>query len=384
MRWNVVLATLVGLGAAAVLVTTEAPIDDPVWWYSNQTPPHLAILGPPGPLRGPVQGTITLDPADRAHIVSVLVDGRPATPNGNRVDIDSASMPDGQHQVEVVARDTSRSQNRAGASWTFISDNSPPKLSFSLDPSEGPTEGHTWLLRVTADEPIEQLQGTILDHELRLFEDGNGGYWAIAGVSPDPGYESVSVRLTASDALGNRGNTEQSWGVQHATFPEEDDELALDPNQVAPEARAQENSRLLAIYKQDDGPKLWDGPFRMPVQGPVTTEFGTRRSYEYHPGLDFGAPLGSPVIAPARGIVVFEGELPARGNVLVLDHGAGVYSTYAHVQQFDVEPGAAVSPGQRIARVGSTGFSTGPHLHWEMWVDGANVDPLDWTRRSFP
>jgi murein DD-endopeptidase MepM/ murein hydrolase activator NlpD len=90
------------------------------------------------------------------------------------------------------------------------------------------------------------------------------------------------------------------------------------------------------------------------------------------------------VAAPARGVVVFEGKEPARGNVLVLDHGAGVYSTYAHLDRFEVEPGQDVAPGQTLARVGSTGFSTGPHLHWELWVAGSNVDPIDWTRRSYP
>jgi murein DD-endopeptidase MepM/ murein hydrolase activator NlpD len=94
--------------------------------------------------------------------------------------------------------------------------------------------------------------------------------------------------------------------------------------------------------------------------------------------------MDTPVVAPAEGIVAFVGQLPARGNVLVLDHGAGVFSTYAHLQRFDVQVGAQIKAGQTIARVGTTGFSTGPHLHWELWVDGANVDPVEWTHRAFP
>jgi murein DD-endopeptidase MepM/ murein hydrolase activator NlpD len=169
--------------------------------------------------------------------------------------------------------------------------------------------------------------------------------------------------------------------VQHTAFPE-DDALGLNPVPAA--ARAREEAQLLAIYAQDDGPKLWEGPFRVPVQGPITTDFGTHRPYEYHPGTDFGVSLDTPVAAPARGVVVFEGQKPARGNVLVLDHGAGVYSTYAHLERFEVEPGQNVEPGQTIARVGSTGFSTGPHLHWELWVARSNVDAMDWTRRGYP
>ena len=64
MRWNVVLAAVVALAAAAVLVSTEAPIEDPVWWYTNSTPPKLSIEGPGGPLRGPVEANVALDPAE--------------------------------------------------------------------------------------------------------------------------------------------------------------------------------------------------------------------------------------------------------------------------------------------------------------------------------
>jgi hypothetical protein len=382
-----VAAGAIGLGAAvAVVTTTEAPIEDPVWWYSNSTPPRLAVDGPKGPLRGPVEGAIQLDPVDRARIVSVTVDGRPLSvaPNAQNVDLDSASLPDGQHQLMVVARDTSRLQNQAIATWSFVSDNTPPRLDLSLDPAEGPREGHTWLLRVRPDKPQTQVKGTFNDGEdspLLLQPDGAGGYWALEGVSPAPPYTSVSVQVTATDPLGNTGSAQQSWSVQHPTFPE-DDALDLDP--VPADARAREDAQLRTIYQQDDGPKLWNGAFRLPVQGPVTTDFGTHRPYEYHPGTDFGVNLGTPVAAPARGVVVFEGEEPARGNVLVLDHGAGVYSTYAHLQRFEVESGQDVEAGQTIARVGSTGFSTGPHLHWELWVGGSNVDAMDWTRRAYP
>jgi septal ring factor EnvC (AmiA/AmiB activator) len=84
---------------------------------------------------------------------------------------------------------------------------------------------------------------------------------------------------------------------------------------------------LNRIYARPNGAKRWTSSFRVPVAGEITTPFGTHRSYEFHPGLDIGAPLGAVVSAPATGTVVFTGELPARGIVVVLDHGAGVYST---------------------------------------------------------
>jgi murein DD-endopeptidase MepM/ murein hydrolase activator NlpD len=82
--------------------------------------------------------------------------------------------------------------------------------------------------------------------------------------------------------------------------------------------------------------------------------------------------------------VVLASTLEVRGNTLVLDHGAGVFSTYAHLDELRVREGDQVKQGDTIAIVGSTGFSTGPHLHWELWVAGANVDPEEWAEREIP
>ena len=94
--------------------------------------------------------------------------------------------------------------------------------------------------------------------------------------------------------------------------------------------------------------------------------------------------MGSPVQATQNGIAKLIDELSLRGNTLVLDHGHGVYSLYAHLQEILVSPGEQVEAGQRIARVGTTGLSTGPHLHWEIWVGGANVDPFAFTKLDLP
>ena len=77
-------------------------------------------------------------------------------------------------------------------------------------------------------------------------------------------------------------------------------------------------------------------------------------------------------------------QVPLRGNIVVLDHGLGVFTTYGHLSSVDVEVGQEIQTGQPFAKVGSTGLSEGPHLHWELWVHGVNVDPLEWTDRSIP
>ena len=126
--------------------------------------------------------------------------------------------------------------------------------------------------------------------------------------------------------------------------------------------------------------------FSAPLEGefPHTSPYGSRRTYgnspaiTAHAGEDFSAAAGTPVLAPAAGTVVLAEPLFVRGNAVVLDHGGGVYTGYWHLSELNVQPGDRVALGQRLGAVGSTGLSTGAHLHWEMRVGGLPVDPLQW------
>jgi len=116
----------------------------------------------------------------------------------------------------------------------------------------------------------------------------------------------------------------------------------------------------------------------------VTSGYGVRSIYNgvprgYHLGVDFRASAGTPVRAAHRGLVTLAEELPLSGKTVVLDHGAGIFTTYQHLSAITVRPGRRVNRGDVVGRVGSTGLSTGPHLHWGMRVHGVRVNPLDWT-----
>ena len=90
------------------------------------------------------------------------------------------------------------------------------------------------------------------------------------------------------------------------------------------------------------------------------------------------------ILAPAAGTVVFAGPMTVRGNATMMDHGWGVYTGYLHQSEILVKVGDKVTPGQVIGLVGGTGRVTGPHLHWEVWVGGVQVDPLEWLETVFP
>lgn len=129
-------------------------------------------------------------------------------------------------------------------------------------------------------------------------------------------------------------------------------------------------------------PTIW------PVVGKLESGFGGRRnpfggsSYEFHSGQDIDAALGDPVVAGASGVVTFVGVQNGYGNLVVIDHGGGLTTRYGHLSHIDVSQGQSVERGQFIARVGSTGRSTGPHLHYEVRINDEPVNPLQYLLTS--
>lgn len=152
------------------------------------------------------------------------------------------------------------------------------------------------------------------------------------------------------------------------------------------ESIRQERERLFAIWEQNSPTPQWDGPFQLPIRDylEITSAFGARRSYNggpfstYHEGVDFSAYGGTAVYAPAGGTVVVAEPLYVRGGAVILDHGLGIYSGYYHLSDVLITVGEVVQPGQTIGAVGTTGLSTGNHLHWDLLVNGIWVDAQAW------
>lgn len=135
--------------------------------------------------------------------------------------------------------------------------------------------------------------------------------------------------------------------------------------------------------------KFWNGAFLRPSRARISTIYGVRRYYNgkfahnyYHRGVDYAGAQGSPVIAPAGGRVALVGReaqgFRVHGNVVGIDHGQGLTSIFMHLSRINVKEGDMVKPGQLIGGIGSTGASTGPHLHWGLYVNGQAIDPVTW------
>ncbi|MBM4435850.1 MAG: M23 family metallopeptidase [Actinobacteria bacterium] len=215
----------------------------------------------------------------------------------------------------------------------------------------------------------------------------NEGQWhGLVGLHSTAIPGAYKVRVSAGPLL-----VEKAVTVAPRVFPTAEIALPdggtglLDPNIAAAELTA-----LNAVWTQALGGPRWVDVFRPPASGPDTSPYGERRRFNeggvpsVHDGADIAAPTGAPAHAVAPGVVVYAGPLIIRGNMVVIDHGFGVYSAYFHLDRIDVTNGAVVKSGQAIGLVGSTGRSTGPHMHWEVRVLGTAVDPLEWTRRAFP
>jgi murein DD-endopeptidase MepM/ murein hydrolase activator NlpD len=246
--------------------------------------------------------------------------------------------------------------------------------------------------------PGVTLEGVLVDHPLHFYPTENETQTALQGVHAllTPGVYPLRLDATLPD--GSKQSYEQYVLIISGNYPE-DPQLPVSPELIDPTVTAPEDQQLLGITAPSTPTKYWTGDFISPAIAYAdstyfTSRFGGRRIYTgigtdlkinwWHTGLDFGGGVGLPITAPANGVVVFAGPLTVRGNATIIDHGWGVYSGIWHQSEIQVQVGQAVQQNQIIGLVGGTGRVTGPHLHWEVWVNGIQVNPLDWLTNTYP
>ena len=194
-----------------------------------------------------------------------------------------------------------------------------------------------------------------------------------------------ALKLTAKPENGEEVSCSAAVTVRAGHFAVE--RLQVEPKFVQPSpedlARAEkERLRLREIFATVTPTKLWEGSFRLPLDGArPASNFGRRRVLNGQPGsphggADFPAPTGTPVHAAQGGRIVVADALYFSGNTVVIDHGLGVYTFYGHLSSVKVKEGDVVKRGDLIGEVGATGRVTGPHLHWGLTVEGARVNPV--------
>ena len=252
----------------------------------------------------------------------------------------------------------------------------------SSPPSAHP--GDVVVLTISGVDAEGPLQVRAFERDLPSFASA-GKRRALVGVDLDvrPGIHAVAVEA------GDR-RTSYSLRVIPRAFATR--RLTVDPAFVnPPEAERprieRERERLDSLWKTWTAEKLWVGAFAAPVPEPANSAFGTRSILNGEPrsphgGADFPSPAGTPIEAPNAGHVVLAEALYYTGNTVVVDHGLGLYSLFAHMTDIRVHEGDAVKKGEVLGTVGSTGRVTGAHLHWSVRLNGARVDPVALVRLS--
>jgi murein DD-endopeptidase MepM/ murein hydrolase activator NlpD len=266
----------------------------------------------------------------------------------------------------------------------------------SVDYSAEVSPGGVLALTIESVEPLKSVTAVLLDgtrelsgnYGVSVAGSGEGGrkWVALLGVANTvrAGEYQVAVHGAPGNAL-YRGSVE----VSPRSFVQEDIPLSMTISELrrAEDPRKREQAlKMIALtnsFNRDS--TFWTGSFSMPVESNRrTSRYGDRRRFIYadgeearsvHNGVDLAAPTGTPVYAPGAGRVVFAEDRIVTGKSVVIEHYPGVYGLFYHLDRIDVAVGKRVESGTPIGTVGSTGVSTGPHLHWEMRVGGVSVDP---------
>ena len=237
---------------------------------------------------------------------------------------------------------------------------------------------------------IPILKARFGDEEVLLYSmpgKGAGVYQAPLGIPHSyPAGKSQAILIIGEGEAAKQ--IELSFNVINAGYKTESLKVAsrhVNPRRKDMIRIEKEIAEIKSVYDQVTLTKYWKGPFRLPIQSAIRSPFGTKRLYNgemrsFHQGLDLAAKTGTPIHAAAPGQVAMAQNLFFTGNTVLLDHGYGVFTIYAHMSRLKVRKGDIVEDNQILGLAGMTGRATGPHLHWGAVVQKAKVNPLDLTR----
>jgi murein DD-endopeptidase MepM/ murein hydrolase activator NlpD len=251
-------------------------------------------------------------------------------------------------------------------------------------------EGQTGQIKLTTAS-VARVTGTFIGETLNDASSGDGTQHTIlVGIPVGTAPNVYPLELTLTDGAGNLTPLPVNIQIVAGGYARERIQLAAGKEDLLnSQMEDAELTQLRTITSVFTPTRYFNGLFGLPAAAPLSSRFGNTRSYNggefsrTHTGTDFAAAPGTPIIAPADGVVAFVGPMDVRGNVTILDHGWGVFTVYCHQTTQQVQVGDMVKAGQIIGLTGSTGRVTGPHLHWELWVDGVPVDAMQWVSQPF-
>jgi murein DD-endopeptidase MepM/ murein hydrolase activator NlpD len=250
-------------------------------------------------------------------------------------------------------------------------------------------QGEVCLVRASGPISLRSIHGEFQGERFSIsFNNETGAYEGLIGIDMSTSPTTYEIKVFATDRDNRVHTSALSLTVEKVDFGTQ--VLSLPPSMVDLDAKTlervnQEAKRLETLFQAFRHERLWKSVFVRPVEGEISTGFGLNRIINgqrrsQHAGIDLRAEKGTSVLASNHGVVVLVDELFFSGKSVILDHGWGLYSMYFHLSEALVKEGDLVRTGAMLGRVGSTGRSTGPHLHWGIRINGARVDPLSLLR----
>lgn len=250
-------------------------------------------------------------------------------------------------------------------------------------------QGEVCLIKASSPATFKSIHGEFRGERFPLaFGAHNRTYEGLLGIDLNTRPATYGVKVVAIDGSGRVYASALLVKVEKVAFRTQ--KLSLPSSMVDLDLETlervnKEERRLRALFQVFREERLWSGPFLRPVPGELTTAFGMRRIINGqrrspHAGVDLRAEEETPVLACNSGAVVLVDQLFFSGKSVILDHGWGIYSMYFHLSAALATEGDRVRTGDLLGRVGSTGRSTRPHLHWGIRINGARVDPLSLLR----
>ena len=250
--------------------------------------------------------------------------------------------------------------------------------------------GHVTVIEVNLrdrDPAATNLKARFDQNAIALFQHPikpEGIYCGLVGIPISSTAQKAVIKLEWTNSSGRLQTASVPLRIVEGNYRKE--ALRVAPRHVKPSPKnlkriKAEKKEIRRIYTSSGDIRLWHENFIKPLTSNITSDFGTQRLFNgelqsYHRGTDLRAKTGTPIYASNSGIVRLAKNLFYSGNIIIVDHGKGIFTNYAHLSKIDVKADQHIARGDQIGLSGATGRVSGPHLHWGVKINGAYVDPL--------
>ncbi len=260
-------------------------------------------------------------------------------------------------------------------------------INIEISPALKVKQGETVIISIESDIPLKNPVYFFKGKKYKIYKKDKNSYKALLGISAieKAGVHYLLIRDNASklEKQFNLTVAKSNFPIQNIRISGKKSSLTVDNKELGLIANAKK-----AISKK----AYWnDIPFDSPTKGCLVSKYGLLRYHNgkptgnYHKGIDIKAPSGQIVNTMAKGTVVLAEKFRLHGNTVVIDHGQGLVSLYIHMKKIHVKQGDVVTANQKIGEVGTTGFSTGPHLHFGLYINGTPINPIQyWLKEILP